>query len=98
MSCRSSAASRSGDSCSRSNEGSTWWWRHPGRAMDHLRRGTLATHRLATVVLDEADEMLDMGFAEDIETILAETPAVPTDRAVLGDHARPDRQARQGVT
>ena len=47
----------------------------PGRALDHLGRGTLDLSRLAAVVLDEADEMLDMGFAEDIEAILGETPA-----------------------
>ncbi len=64
----------------------------PGRAMDHLRRGTLATHRLATVVLDEADEMLDMGFAEDIETILAETPS--TRQTVLFSATMPGRIAR----
>ncbi len=46
----------------------------PGRAMDHLRRKTLQLGSLRTVVLDEADEMLDMGFAEDIETILESTP------------------------
>jgi ATP-dependent RNA helicase DeaD len=46
----------------------------PGRALDHIRRRTLNLEGLATVVLDEADEMLDMGFAEDIESILAETP------------------------
>jgi ATP-dependent RNA helicase DeaD len=46
----------------------------PGRALDHIRRGTLKLEGLAVVVLDEADEMLDMGFAEDIESILAETP------------------------
>jgi ATP-dependent RNA helicase DeaD len=46
----------------------------PGRALDHLRRGTLRLHAVRTVVLDEADEMLDLGFAEDIEAILAETP------------------------
>lgn len=46
----------------------------PGRALDHLRRGTLKLEGLAAVVLDEADEMLDMGFAEDIESILSETP------------------------
>ncbi len=46
----------------------------PGRALDHIRRGTLKLEGLAIVVLDEADEMLDMGFAEDIESILAETP------------------------
>jgi len=46
----------------------------PGRALDHIRRGTLNLSALATVVLDEADEMLDMGFAEDIELILEATP------------------------
>ncbi|MEU4642847.1 DEAD/DEAH box helicase [Micromonospora sp. NPDC023814] len=47
----------------------------PGRALDHIARGTLNLGSLATVVLDEADEMLDMGFAEDIEAILEHTPA-----------------------
>ncbi|MQA27353.1 MAG: DEAD/DEAH box helicase, partial [Micromonosporaceae bacterium] len=47
----------------------------PGRALDHIRRGTLRLAGLRTVVLDEADEMLDMGFAEDIEAILEDTPA-----------------------
>ncbi len=47
----------------------------PGRALDHIRRGTLPLHDVRMVVLDEADEMLDMGFAEDIEEILASTPA-----------------------
>lgn len=47
----------------------------PGRALDHIRRGTLALDRVRTVVLDEADEMLDMGFAEDLEAILNATPA-----------------------
>ena len=46
----------------------------PGRALDHLARGTLRLHGLRTVVLDEADEMLDMGFAENIEEILQATP------------------------
>ena len=47
----------------------------PGRALDHLRRGTLALSSLRVLVLDEADEMLDMGFADDLEAILAATPA-----------------------
>ena len=47
----------------------------PGRALDHIRRGTLNMGGLAYVVLDEADEMLDMGFAEDIELILDAAPA-----------------------
>ncbi|MFL5826097.1 MAG: DEAD/DEAH box helicase [Thermoleophilaceae bacterium] len=46
----------------------------PGRALDHLARRTLRLHGLETVVLDEADEMLDMGFADDIEEILEATP------------------------
>lgn len=46
----------------------------PGRALDHIRRGTITLAGIQTVVLDEADEMLDMGFAEDIEAILTETP------------------------
>ena len=46
----------------------------PGRVIDHLERGTLDLSRLDYLVLDEADEMLAMGFAEDVERILAETP------------------------
>lgn len=46
----------------------------PGRIMDHMRRKTLKFSQLKTVILDEADEMLNMGFREDIETILSETP------------------------
>ncbi len=46
----------------------------PGRLLDHIRRGTLRLDGVRTVVLDEADEMLDMGFIEDIEAILQETP------------------------
>lgn len=46
----------------------------PGRVMDHMRRKTLKLNHLKMIVLDEADEMLSMGFREDIETILTETP------------------------
>ncbi|WP_316291888.1 DEAD/DEAH box helicase, partial [Clavibacter michiganensis] len=46
----------------------------PGRIMDHLDKGTLDLSQLKFLVLDEADEMLKMGFAEDVETILADTP------------------------
>lgn len=46
----------------------------PGRVMDHMRRHTLKMDQVHTVVLDEADEMLNMGFREDIETILKEMP------------------------
>ncbi len=46
----------------------------PGRIIDHLTKGTLDLSQLRFLVLDEADEMLRMGFAEDVETILADTP------------------------
>lgn len=46
----------------------------PGRVMDHMRRKTVKFTDVRTVVLDEADEMLNMGFREDIETILRDTP------------------------
>lgn len=46
----------------------------PGRVIDHLERGTLDLSRVDYLVLDEADEMLQMGFAEDVERILADTP------------------------
>ncbi len=69
----------------------------PGRALDHLRRGTVKFDGIAVVVLDEADEMLDMGFAEDIEALLAATPAArqtmlfsatmpPRIKAIAGKH------------
>jgi ATP-dependent RNA helicase DeaD len=63
----------------------------PGRALDHIRRGTLKLEGLAAVVLDEADEMLDMGFAEDIESILSETP--PTRQTLLFSATLPPRIA-----
>jgi len=47
----------------------------PGRLMDHMRRKTIRLQQVEMVVLDEADEMLNMGFIEDIETILREVPA-----------------------
>ncbi|WP_435744605.1 DEAD/DEAH box helicase [Microbacterium sp. PMB16] len=47
----------------------------PGRIMDHLAKGTLDLSELKYLVLDEADEMLKMGFAEDVEQILAQTPS-----------------------
>jgi ATP-dependent RNA helicase DeaD len=46
----------------------------PGRIMDHMRRKTLVLSEVSTVVLDEADEMLNMGFIEDMQTILSDTP------------------------
>jgi ATP-dependent RNA helicase DeaD len=47
----------------------------PGRLMDHMRRKTIRLHEIEMVILDEADEMLNMGFIEDINTILREVPA-----------------------
>ena len=46
----------------------------PGRVMDHMRRGTLKLEKLNTLVLDEADEMLRMGFIDDVEWILEKAP------------------------
>ena len=53
----------------------------PGRIMDHMRRGTLDLDALRVLVLDEADEMLRMGFIDDVEWILAQTP--PTRQTAL---------------
>jgi ATP-dependent RNA helicase DeaD len=47
----------------------------PGRVLDHINRKTMRLDTVNTVILDEADEMLNMGFIEDIETILASTPS-----------------------
>ncbi len=52
----------------------------PGRIMDHMKRGTLKLQNLKMIILDEADEMLNMGFKEDIETILKDAP---TERQTL---------------
>lgn len=46
----------------------------PGRLIDHLKRGTISLEKVQTVVLDEADEMLDMGFMEEVEEILSKVP------------------------
>ena len=58
-----------------------------GRVKDLIRRHSLVLHGCRFVVLDEADEMLDLGFLEDVERILALTPIQPPDGAVLGDDA-----------
>lgn len=47
----------------------------PGRVVDHIKRGTLQLDKLQTLVLDEADEMLRMGFIDDVEWVLEQTPA-----------------------
>jgi ATP-dependent RNA helicase DeaD len=61
----------------------------PGRALDHIRRGSLVLDEVRTVVLDEADEMLDMGFADELEQILDATPA--TRQTVLFSATIPPR-------
>ncbi|GAA5482695.1 DEAD/DEAH box helicase [Haloferula sargassicola] len=63
----------------------------PGRVLDHLRRGSLDTAGIRTVTLDEADRMLDMGFREDMETLLAD---MPEDRQTLFFSATMNRQVR----
>ncbi len=64
----------------------------PGRAVDHVNRGSLPLDGVQLVVLDEADEMLDMGFADDIDAILA---ACPSDRqTVLFSATMPPRIAQ----
>jgi ATP-dependent RNA helicase DeaD len=61
----------------------------PGRALDHIARGTLDLSQLKVVVLDEADEMFDMGFAEDLEQIFEATPA--THQTVLFSATMPPK-------
>ncbi|MBI3355469.1 MAG: DEAD/DEAH box helicase [Nitrospirae bacterium] len=61
----------------------------PGRALDHIRRQTLKLAHVQTVILDEADEMLDMGFAEDLDAILEQTPA--TKQTALFSATMPQR-------
>jgi len=63
----------------------------PGRALDHLRRKTLNLDGLVAIVLDEADEMLDMGFADEIESILGQVP--PSRQSALFSATMPPRIA-----
>ena len=67
----------------------------PGRAVDHLKRGSLRFDAVSVVILDEADEMLDMGFADDLEAILSATPGRTPDGALLGDHLADHHAHRQ---
>ena len=60
----------------------------PGRLLDLAQQGHLQLGGLSVLVLDEADEMLDLGFLPDIERILRQIPDAAADDAVLGDHAR----------
>ena len=69
----------------------------PGRIMDHLERGSLTLDALNTLVLDEADRMLDMGFFDDIATVAKQCPTAAPDAAVLGHLPRRHRQAQRGL-
>jgi ATP-dependent RNA helicase DeaD len=64
----------------------------PGRILDHLRKGSLRLDGIEYLILDEADEMLNMGFIEDVETILAQTPSKK--RMLLFSATIPDRIKR----
>lgn len=67
----------------------------PGRVMDHMRKGTLRLGELSAMVLDEADEMLRMGFIDDVEWILEQTPA---DRQIALFSATMPQQIRRIAT
>ena len=74
----------------------------PGRVLDHINRKTMRLDTVNTVILDEADEMLNMGFIEDIETILASTPS---ERQTLlfsatmpGSNSKNGRKIHEGPT
>lgn len=67
----------------------------PGRMLDHIRRKTLRLDKVETLVLDEADEMLNMGFIEDIESIIKETPKER--QTLLFSATMPDAIKRIGV-
>ena len=69
----------------------------PGRVMDHMRRGTLLVDQVSTLILDEADEMLNMGFREDIETILKDVPEERQTVPFFGDHVSGDSCHHQAV-
>jgi ATP-dependent RNA helicase DeaD len=68
----------------------------PGRVIDHLERGTLSLGELATLVLDEGDEMLRMGFIEDVEKVLAKSP--PTRQVALFSATMPAQVRRIAQT
>ena len=67
----------------------------PGRVMDHMRRGTLKLDNLSALVLDEADEMLRMGFIDDVEWVLEQTPP---DRQIALFSATMPQQIRRIAT
>ena len=70
----------------------------PGRVMDHLRRRTIRCDHVNTIVLDEADEMLNMGFREDIETILEYIPETASDDSFFCNNAETDLRDHEKVS
>jgi ATP-dependent RNA helicase DeaD len=68
----------------------------PGRVLDHIRRGTLKTDQIKMLVLDECDEMLSMGFQEEIEKILAELPPKHERQTLLFSATIPEEIERIG--
>ena len=68
----------------------------PGRVMDHMRKGTLKLDNLSALVLDEADEMLRMGFIDDVEWVLEQTP--PTRQIALFSATMPQQIRRIATT
>ena len=69
----------------------------PGRTLDHLRQGTLDLRSVRFLVLDEADEMLDRGFARDVEAILSRSAFRPADGASFRHHAGVGGEDRQEI-
>ena len=70
----------------------------PGRLCDHLRRGRLDVSELKAVVLDEADEMLDLGFREDMEFILKDYAGNAPHVVILSDFTARDRRAGKTIS
>src|SRR5262245_19683191 len=68
----------------------------PGRVLDHIRRGTLATSGIKMLILDECDEMLSMGFQEEIEKILSELPPKHERQTLLFSATIPEEIERIG--
>ena len=97
-SCRCTAACRS----SRSRRSCAPAWtsssRRPGRLIDHLERQNVVFDDLEVLVLDEADRMLDMGFAPQINRIVERDPELPADAAVQRDDAARSRGAGAQVS
>jgi superfamily II DNA/RNA helicase len=66
----------------------------PGRLLDHLERGSIDLSRVETLVLDEADRMLDMGFWPDVRRVIEKAAGREADAALFGDLFAGDRAGR----